>query len=74
MLLPVIFSFLGGIGLGEILFLLLVGLIPLGLFIYAILDLIKRDFNDSTVKLIWALVIVFMPVIGSIIYLVAGRK
>lgn len=65
---------LGGIGIFELLLIVIVFAVPLILFIIAIMDLIKRDFNDSSVKIIWALVIVFMPFLGSIIYLVAGRK
>lgn len=69
-----ILGFLGGVGVAEILLILLIGIVPIGLFIYAILDLVKRDFSDSSVKIIWGLVIVFMPLLGSVIYLIAGRK
>ncbi len=69
-----IMAALGGIGIFELLLIVIVFAVPLILFIIAIMDLIKRDFNDSSVKIIWALVIVFMPFLGSIIYLVAGRK
>ncbi len=66
--------FIGGIGVFEIILILIFGLLPIILWIYAIVDLIKRDFTDSTNKLIWALVIIFMPVLGAILYLLLGRK
>jgi hypothetical protein len=49
--------------------------IQLGLMIAALYDLEKDDRRvrgDS--KLVWALVIVFVNVLGPIIYLVAGRE
>lgn len=49
------------------------GLIALVLIIVAIVDLVKRPM-DITQKVIWGLVIFFLPLIGSILYLVIGRK
>jgi hypothetical protein len=66
--------FLGGIGTMELLLLILFIVVPTLLFIYAIIDLIKRPFADNTTKIIWALVIIFLPFIGSIVYLVVERK
>jgi hypothetical protein len=66
--------FIGGIGLLEIIFILIFLATPIGLVIWAIIDLLSSQFTDSTNKLIWALVIIFVPVIGSILYLIMGRK
>jgi Flp pilus assembly protein protease CpaA len=49
-------------------------LLPIILFFWAILDLIKRNFSNSSNKIVWALVIIFVPLIGSVLYLAAGRK
>jgi hypothetical protein len=66
-------SVLMGIGVQEIIVLLLL-VLPLALFLWAIIDLIKRNFSNSTNKIIWALVIIFVPFIGSILYLAVGRR
>lgn len=65
--------YLGGIGLREIIVISLFFL-PLALWLWAIIDLIKSNFSNSTNKLIWALIIIFVPFVGSILYLVMGRK
>jgi hypothetical protein len=52
-----------------------VGLVLLALWLYCIIDVITTD--DSTVrylpKLVWLLIVIFLPDIGSILWLVAGR-
>ncbi len=59
---------MGIIELAMVLFLL--GFIP---FIIAFIDILKNDFEGSN-KLIWLLAIIFVPVIGSIVYFVIGKK
>lgn len=49
-------------------------LIQLGLMIWAIVDLVGRERVRGGSKLLWALVIVFVSTIGSIVYLVWGRQ
>ena len=49
-------------------------LIQLGLMIWAIVDLVKRERVRGGSKLLWALVIVFVSTIGPILYLVWGRQ
>ncbi|MCP9768758.1 PLDc_N domain-containing protein [Lacihabitans sp. LS3-19] len=68
--------FLGNFGLTELFVILFIILIPLSLvfWIIAILDLIKRQFNDQSTKLIWALVILLVPFFGSILYFLVGKK
>jgi len=44
------------------------------LWLYAIIDVSRREFSDSTTKLIWLLVVIFVYGIGTIIYLVFGRQ
>ncbi|WP_200974713.1 PLDc N-terminal domain-containing protein [Echinicola sp. 20G] len=53
---------------------LLFGLIPLAIFIWALVDVIQAKFASSDTKLIWVIVIILVPFIGSILYLVIGRK
>jgi DMSO/TMAO reductase YedYZ heme-binding membrane subunit len=68
--------FIGNFGFTEIFVIFFIILIPLTfvLWVIAIIDLIRRQFNDSTNKIIWALVILFVPFLGSILYLLAGKK
>jgi hypothetical protein len=59
---------MGIIELAMVLFLL--GFIP---FILAFIDILKNDFEGSN-KLIWLLAVIFVPLIGSIVYFVIGKK
>lgn len=58
----------GGI---EILFLLYVSLIAL--WIVALVSCLRNNF-DVNLKIIWVLVIIFVPFLGSILYLTIGRN
>ena len=49
------------------------GLIVLILDIIAIVDVLKTSM-DTTKKLLWILLILFLPVIGMIIYFLIGKK
>lgn len=44
------------------------------IFLGALINVLKSDFTDSTTKLMWVLVILFVPFIGSIIYFAVGGK
>lgn len=48
-------------------------LLQLGLMIFALLDLIRRERTKGP-KWAWALVIVLINLIGPIVYLVIGRE
>ncbi|MGB9907018.1 MAG: PLDc N-terminal domain-containing protein [Candidatus Saccharicenans sp.] len=54
------------------LFIILV-LISLPLFLIALIDILKHDFPGND-KLVWILVVIFFPLIGSILYLIIGKK
>lgn len=51
----------------------IVGIIVLILYVIAILDILKSGM-DSAKKLIWILVVLFLPVIGTILWYLIGRK
>jgi hypothetical protein len=55
-------------------FLIPLFLLQLALLIIALVDLVKREHVRGGNKIVWALVIVFISVIGPIIYLLLGRK
>ncbi|MBI2853679.1 MAG: PLDc_N domain-containing protein [Chloroflexi bacterium] len=49
-------------------------LIEVALLVIALVDLVRREQVRGGNKLIWALVIIFIEVIGPVLYLVLGRK
>lgn len=51
----------------------IVGLVVLVLWIIAILDIVKSGM-DSAKTLIWILVVLLLPVIGTILWFVIGKK
>lgn len=52
---------------------LLIILAGIGLFIYALVDIIRSEFQGNN-KIIWLLVLLLLPPIGTILYLIIGRK
>lgn len=66
------------IGSQEIILMLILGIIslaPLILAILAIIDIFKRDFeNKSTDKILLIILVLFLPIIGSIIYFAGLRN
>ena len=45
----------------------------IALVVYALIDLFQRGL-DTPMKILWLLVILFAPIIGSLIYLLVGRS
>jgi hypothetical protein len=66
--------FIGGLGGPELMLILFFLGIPAILWLWALIDLLSNDFGDSLNKLIWVFVIVFLPVLGAILYFLIGRK
>ena len=54
-------------------FLIPIVLLQLGLMTFALVDLIRRE-RAKGPKWVWALVIIFVNLIGPIVYLVIGRE
>jgi len=56
----------------------LIGLaLGLGIFIFwvwALIDILKSNFNDSINKLIWFLVVFFLYVFGALLYYFIGKN
>ena len=51
----------------------IVGLIVLILDIIAILDILKSSLSTAA-KLVWVLLVLFLPVIGMILWFLIGKK
>jgi uncharacterized membrane protein YhaH (DUF805 family) len=62
-----------GIGPQEWVVLFLVFVVPGLAFVWAIIDCAQRRFGDPGSKVLWVLVMLFVPVIGPLLYLAAGR-
>lgn len=62
-----------GLGAPEI-FLLVIAIAYWGLLIFCLVDVVRANFKDSTTKLLWVIIILFAPFIGSVLYLAIGRK
>ena len=60
-------------GLSEILLFAFI-LLPLLFVVIAIVDVIKRNFYSPHIKLMLVLIILFIPVIGFVIYFLVGSK
>ena len=50
------------------------GILAFAIWVYALIDILRSKFVDSTHKLIWILVVIFIPVLGAVLYLFIGKK
>jgi len=58
----------------HLVFVLFIILLPSILWIFAIIDILKSNFKDSTNKIIWVLIVLLLPVLGSILYFIFGGQ
>lgn len=63
----IIILFIGGI------LRFLMGILWFVLIVYTLMDLLRSNLPTNT-KLLWLIVILIAPILGSIIYLIAGRN
>ncbi|MFO7933465.1 MAG: PLD nuclease N-terminal domain-containing protein [Bacteroidales bacterium] len=59
---------MGGTLLLVLFIILFIVLLPL----FALVDLLTHQFPDND-KLIWVLIILFLPILGSVLYFLIGR-
>lgn len=52
----------------------LLGLLCVILWIWALVDIIQSRFREESTKVIWCLLVIFLPFIGTILYYVIGRE
>ncbi|WP_339696421.1 PLD nuclease N-terminal domain-containing protein [uncultured Roseivirga sp.] len=64
---------LGMPGGAEMLIILFIISFPVILWIVALVDCLKSNFAGDS-KVVWVLVIIFLPVLGSILYFLIGRN
>ena len=53
---------------------LLVGMFLFAIWIWTIIDIIKGEFRDNNEKVLWILLVVLLPFIGTVLYFVMGSK
>ncbi len=58
----------------HLVFVLFIILLPSVLWIFALIDILKSNFKDSTNKVIWVLIVLLLPVLGSILYFIFGGQ
>ncbi|MEP0714408.1 PLD nuclease N-terminal domain-containing protein [Algoriphagus sp.] len=66
-------NFIQNIGGGGILF-LLIGFAYTILWVYCLVDILRSEFKDPNMKIIWIVIILFAQVIGAIVYLAMGKS
>jgi hypothetical protein len=44
------------------------------LTILSIVDISRSNFKDNTSKIIWSLIVLFLPIIGILLYFAVGRN
>ncbi|MBK0379584.1 PLD nuclease N-terminal domain-containing protein [Mucilaginibacter segetis] len=42
--------------------------------IFCLIDIIRSDFKDQNTKLLWIVIVLLAPFLGSILYLTIGRN
>jgi hypothetical protein len=55
-------------------FWLIIFILPFIFWLIFLIDILKSDFKNSIDKLIWILIITFIPIIGLILYPIIGKK
>ncbi|TDQ17135.1 phospholipase D-like protein [Algoriphagus boseongensis] len=50
------------------------GLVYFGFWTYALFDCVKNEFRGLNQKLIWLMLILFAPIIGTFLYLSMSKK
>jgi hypothetical protein len=55
-------------------FLIPILIVQLGLMVYCLVDLFKRDHTRGVPKWMWAMIIILGELVGPIIYLLLGRE
>jgi uncharacterized membrane protein YczE len=62
-----------GLGGQELLIIGILFVILLGIYIFVLVDILKSEFRGYN-KIIWILLVLFLPALGTILYLLIGRK
>lgn len=50
------------------------GIIGLAIYAYTIYDVITANFGGNNDKIVWILIVIFLPFLGTILWFLIGRK
>jgi len=67
-------SFIQNMGGGFIIIFLLFAILYAILWIYCLVDIIRSEFKDPNMKIIWIVILLFAQGIGPLVYLVLGKS
>jgi uncharacterized membrane protein YczE len=62
-----------GLGGQELIIIGILFVILFGIYIFVLVDILKSEFRGYN-KIIWILLVLFLPALGTILYLLIGRK
>ena len=57
-----------------VLFLIALGVALFGSWLYAIIEIVSDDYKNDTDKIVWLLLVFFLPFVGTIVYFSIGRN
>jgi hypothetical protein len=66
-------TFIQNIGGGFLIVMLLFTLVYFLLWVYCLIDVIRSNFKDQNMKLVWIVILLFAHLIGPLVYLVLGK-
>mgnify|MGYP003579109950 CR=1 FL=1 len=64
---------MAALGTNELVIIALISVIFL-IPLVALIDILRNQFKDSSNKIIWALIVLFFPILGGILYFLFGVK
>jgi hypothetical protein len=67
-------TFIQNIGGGFLIILLVFSLAYFFLWVYCLVDVIRSNFKDQNMKLVWVLILLFAHLLGPIAYLILGKN
>jgi beta-lactamase regulating signal transducer with metallopeptidase domain len=53
---------------------LIIGALPFILMVAALIDILRHEFEPDQNKIIWVLVVIFLPLLGSLLYFLIGSN
>lgn len=63
-----------GVWAGMMIFWVIFSIVGFALFLWALIDVIRRQFPNQNDKILWVILIIVLGIIGPILYLLIGRK
>jgi heme/copper-type cytochrome/quinol oxidase subunit 4 len=64
-----------GVGSGQAdLPIIVLGIALAAFWVAMLVDAIRRDYSDSSMRIVWVMVILFMQLLGALVYFLFGRS